>query len=567
MNRHSAFVWGCDQFDPDQGIENQVMAAPFISISSDVSVESVGSYFPRFRVDTEVPERHVSPTTSIPEIPIAPILPAPSAIVAPSSEFPLAPFIKYTSHHLDHFTSGSSSSHSSSDHLLSGHSISGHSLSGHTPPDTTDADSSTPLRFVHPPLARIPWCSEAYFCERSTHYSTMYPTDDIQSTAGYESFSSSHVDLLTTYKRAVTLFEVAVDRDVEARIDAGIDIEVDVGVNIEDKVEDEVKSNDRGTMEVRVDVVARIDIPDAMIMPLQILEEEQMRDFEGTILMISRADRFRRRVRFIESELRQIRRFRYYDMMRFRRLETFAARRLVEEALAAYEATRAVNALEAESQSQNGCDDNNGNGGNGNGGDGNGGNGNGGKGNPNENNLMLGLQPIKSFVSTTFSTLLDITPDTLGVSYAIELADGRISETNTILRGCTLGLLGHPFNIDLMLVELGSFNVVIVTKKETEDKSEEKRLEDVPTVRDFPEVFLEDLPRLPPMRQVELQIGLVPGAAPMARAPYRLAPSELQELSTQLQEISDKGFIRPSSLPWGAPVLLSKERWIFSYVY
>ncbi|GKE70719.1 hypothetical protein Tco_1528791, partial [Tanacetum coccineum] len=85
------------------------------------------------------------------------------------------------------------------------------------------------------------------------------------------------------------------------------------------------------------------------------------------------------------------------------------------------------------------------------------------------------------------------------------------------------------------------------TKKETEDKSEEKRLEDVPTVRDFLEVFPEDLPGLPPTRQVEFQIDLVPDAAPVARAPYRLAPSELQELSTQLQEISDKGFIRPRS--------------------
>ncbi|GKA33235.1 putative reverse transcriptase domain-containing protein [Tanacetum coccineum] len=88
-----------------------------------------------------------------------------------------------------------------------------------------------------------------------------------------------------------------------------------------------------------------------------------------------------------------------------------------------------------------------------------------------------------------------------------------------------------------------------VTKKETEDKSEVKRLEDVPTVRDFPEVFPEDLPGLPPTRQVEFQIDLVPGVAPVARAPYRLAPSELQELSTQLQELSDKGFIRPSSSP------------------
>ncbi|GJV76530.1 putative reverse transcriptase domain-containing protein [Tanacetum coccineum] len=231
----------------------------------------------------------------------------------------------------------------------------------------------------------------------------------------------------------------------------------------------------------------------------------------------------------------------------------------------------------------------------------------------------------RSFMLTTFSTLLDITPDTLDVSYAVELANRRISKTITILRGCTLGLLGHPFNVDLMPVELGSFDVIIsidwlanhhtvivcdekimqipygdevlivqgdrdgkgvklklgiisctkthkyikrgcpiflaqVTKKETEDKSEEKRLEDVPNVRDFSEAFLEDFPGLPPTRQVEFQIDLVPGAAPVARASYRLAPSELQELSTQLQELSDKGFIRPSSSPWGAPVLFVKKK-------
>ncbi|GJY31175.1 putative reverse transcriptase domain-containing protein, partial [Tanacetum coccineum] len=99
-----------------------------------------------------------------------------------------------------------------------------------------------------------------------------------------------------------------------------------------------------------------------------------------------------------------------------------------------------------------------------------------------------------------------------------------------------------------------------VTVKENKDKSDEKRLEDVPTVRDFPEVFPEDLPGLPPTRQVEFQIDLVPGAAPVARAPYRLAPSEMEELSTQLQELSDKGFIRPSSSPWGAPVLFVKKK-------
>ncbi|GKF76040.1 hypothetical protein Tco_0225484, partial [Tanacetum coccineum] len=89
---------------------------------------------------------------------------------------------------------------------------------------------------------------------------------------------------------------------------------------------------------------------------------------------------------------------------------------------------------------------------------------------------------------------------------------------------------------------------------------EKKRLEDVPIVQDFPKVFPEDLSGLPPTRQVEFQIDLVPGAAPVARAPYRLAPSEMKELSEQLKELSDKGFIRPSSSPWGAPVLFVKKK-------
>nr|GEX47584.1 putative reverse transcriptase domain-containing protein [Tanacetum cinerariifolium] len=97
-----------------------------------------------------------------------------------------------------------------------------------------------------------------------------------------------------------------------------------------------------------------------------------------------------------------------------------------------------------------------------------------------------------------------------------------------------------------------------VTVKENKDKSKEKRLEDVSTIQDFPEVLPKDLPA--PIRQVEFQIDLVSGAAPVARAPYRLAPSKMQELSTQLQELSDKGFIRPSSSPWGAPVLFIKKK-------
>ncbi|GJU73665.1 hypothetical protein Tco_1265070, partial [Tanacetum coccineum] len=88
-----------------------------------------------------------------------------------------------------------------------------------------------------------------------------------------------------------------------------------------------------------------------------------------------------------------------------------------------------------------------------------------------------------------------------------------------------------------------------ITIKEAEDNSKEKRLEDVPIVQDFLEVIPEDLPGIPPARQVKFRIDLIPGAAPIARTPYQLAPSEMKELSNRLKEISDKGFIRPRSSP------------------
>ncbi|GJS85797.1 putative reverse transcriptase domain-containing protein [Tanacetum coccineum] len=92
-----------------------------------------------------------------------------------------------------------------------------------------------------------------------------------------------------------------------------------------------------------------------------------------------------------------------------------------------------------------------------------------------------------------------------------------------------------------------------------EKKSDEKKLEDIPVVKEFPDVFPEDLPGLPPVRQVEFQIDLIPEAAHVVRTPYRLAPSEMLELSNQLQELTDRGFIRPSTSPWGAPVLFVKK--------
>ncbi|GJV53467.1 putative reverse transcriptase domain-containing protein [Tanacetum coccineum] len=117
---------------------------------------------------------------------------------------------------------------------------------------------------------------------------------------------------------------------------------------------------------------------------------------------------------------------------------------------------------------------------------------------------------------TIFSPLIDIIPTALDTMYAIELAEGKIIGADTIIRGCTLNFSNHPFNIDLMLIELGCHVFLArITKKKTEKKSEEKRLEDVPIVRDFLEVFPEDFPGFPLTRQVEFQIELVLSAAPI----------------------------------------------------
>ncbi|GJZ76892.1 putative reverse transcriptase domain-containing protein [Tanacetum coccineum] len=185
------------------------------------------------------------------------------------------------------------------------------------------------------------------------------------------------------------------------------------------------------------------------------------------------------------------------------------------------------------------------------------------------------------------------------------------------LQGPNVVTMNHLFEIDLMNIELGTFdviigmdwlvkhNVIIVCGEKivripygnktltiesdkgvsrlkviyfikarkyikrgchlfmahvTEKKPKDKRLEDVPIIRDFPKVFPNDFPRLPPPRQVEFRIDLVPRVAPVTCAPYRLAPSEMRELLEQLRELLKKGFIRPSSSPWGAPVLFVKKK-------
>ncbi|GJT77893.1 putative reverse transcriptase domain-containing protein [Tanacetum coccineum] len=201
----------------------------------------------------------------------------------------------------------------------------------------------------------------------------------------------------------------------------------------------------------------------------------------------------------------------------------------------------------------------------------------------------------RSFISTAFSSLINIAPTPLQNNYDVELADGKIVGIDTIIRGCNLNFLDHPFNIDLMLVELGSFDVIIgmdwlrkyhvviicdeklaqeymakgcqiflaqIFAKKEQDKSEGKKLKDVPIVQDFPNVFPEDLSGfLPPLRPVNSQINLIPGS-PRACSSSNViyCSTKMKNWSEQLQELSDKGFIRPSSSPWGAPVLFVKKK-------
>ncbi|GJT11029.1 putative reverse transcriptase domain-containing protein [Tanacetum coccineum] len=156
--------------------------------------------------------------------------------------------------------------------------------------------------------------------------------------------------------------------------------------------------------------------------------------------------------------------------------------------------------------------------------------------------VLFDLGADNSFVSISLASMLNILPITLDTTYDIEMADGNLVGTNTIILGCTLILLNQHFEIDLMPIKLGSFDVVIgmdwLSKYHVRIICDEKVV------------------HIP----INGETLIIRGAAPVTRGPYRLAPSEMQELSDQLQELADPGFIRPSTSPWGAPVLFVQKK-------
>ncbi|GKD88778.1 putative reverse transcriptase domain-containing protein, partial [Tanacetum coccineum] len=148
-------------------------------------------------------------------------------------------------------------------------------------------------------------------------------------------------------------------------------------------------------------------------------------------------------------------------------------------------------------------------------------------------------------------------------------ASVQLVEIDKVIKGCKLETKGHVLDIDLIPFGHGSFDVIISMDWLSDHKAEiichekvasDKKQEEIVVVRDFPEVFSDDLSGLPPLWEIEFRIELIPRAVPITKSPYRLAPSELEELSRQLKELQDKGFIRPISSPWGAPILFMKKK-------
>nr|GEW02808.1 hypothetical protein [Tanacetum cinerariifolium] len=149
-----------------------------------------------------------------------------------------------------------------------------------------------------------------------------------------------------------------------------------------------------------------------------------------------------------------------------------------------------------------------------------------------------------------------IEPSELGFRYEIEIASGQLVEIDKVIKGCQLEIEGHVFDIDLIpfghvRTPLPDGKVLRVLGKRPEEKvrllmsnkANDKKQGEIVVVRNFPVVFSDDLSGLPPIREIKFRIELIPRAVPVARPPYRLAPSELEEFSVQLRKLQDKGLV------------------------
>ncbi|GJZ71824.1 putative reverse transcriptase domain-containing protein [Tanacetum coccineum] len=168
-----------------------------------------------------------------------------------------------------------------------------------------------------------------------------------------------------------------------------------------------------------------------------------------------------------------------------------------------------------------------------------------------------------SFISTDFAPLINVKPSFVNPGYVIEVVDGKKVEVDKVICNCKLELGTSLFTIDLIPLGHRSFDVIVGMDWLSEHKAEIVCHEKVARIPlESGEILHVQGQHTSGITKalIEFHIDLVPGATPVAKSPYRLAPSEMQELSAQLQELQDKGFIRPSHSPWGAPVLFVKKK-------
>eukprot|EP00253_Pinus_taeda_P015609 PITA_15609 len=138
--------------------------------------------------------------------------------------------------------------------------------------------------------------------------------------------------------------------------------------------------------------------------------------------------------------------------------------------------------------------------------------------------------------------------------WLVQLATGAKRRVTTKVNDCSFTIAGQPIMADLNVLPVGSYDIIIDSKDKT------TILNNIPVIQEFIDVFPEEIPGLPPNKNIDFTIELVPGAAPVSQAPYRMRVPELTELKMQLQELLDKDYIRPSVSPWGALVLFVKKK-------
>ncbi|KAL8155199.1 hypothetical protein AgCh_000543 [Apium graveolens] len=233
-----------------------------------------------------------------------------------------------------------------------------------------------------------------------------------------------------------------------------------------------------------------------------------------------------------------------------------------------------------------------------------------------EAKVLIDFGATRSFISETFVDKLKCDKMTLSEVIDVVIANQEKIPVSQFCSKCEIDILGHKFSADLILFKLGEFDIIlgmdwlgentaqinckskkVYLKTENGEKvifkgqrqerlfltivqakkllrkgcksflayvvdseRESLSMKDIPVVNEFPDVFPDELPGLPPDRQIEFEINLAPGTKPVSKAPYRMAPAEMKELASQLQELLDKEVIRPSTSPWGAPILFVKKK-------